>query len=214
MKEEYIKNINELDVNYLKITIIKSRSVHFAKTFRVKEKLIGADVKEGLPANIKLPQEVFLGFVTSEAMYFAQSILLTTKSSEQCTTFVIKNPGEFKRQQKRNYFRVLTDLSVKISYNYNGLVNTIRCKTYDLSAGGIKVNLYSPAMIPQNVDITIEFEDKIITTNAKLKHMYYKSNPLKASFEFMNIDSKDKDYISGYCIRKQAETINSKPKTD
>lgn len=197
-------NLGLDNINYLKI-IYKNTDNTTACTKaaikRIGEKEIFACAKfeEGLYLNT--PQEVSLSFVCINGLYRTNTTLKFIENEPPYIFFTLKTPEGFEYQQNREYFRIKMEENAILSYE-----NTVLpCKTYDISASGVRL------IIPENIEnidevnIDLLFEPQNVRTKAKFIREDNEDGILKASFKFIDLPESSVDIISQKCIQKQLE---------
>ena len=154
---------------------------------------------------IKTPKNIELGIITETGLYKATTELKYIKKEPPYVFFSIKTPEIAEFNQNREFFRVKIDENATMSYLKNGYEKVISCKTYDLSANGVRLIIDSPAEIPEFATITLHLPNKNIITEAKYIRTDDEDNILKVSYYYSDIKESDLDYISKICLRKQLE---------
>lgn len=201
-------NLNLDSINYIKIVYSdRNGSPHCVKAAikRMGEKEIFACAKFEGRLNIKTPQDVILSFICENGLYRTGTVLKFIQYEEPYIFFTLKTPDGIEYQQTREYFRVRLEENVILSYSKHNEVMRIACKSYDLSANGIKLQFDTPIQIPKDVQISINFEKRNVKTRARLIRIDEDDKVFKASFKFINLQEQDMDYISQICIQKQLE---------
>lgn len=209
----------ELDinsVNYIKIVYkdINGNS-HCAKAIlkQIGEKEIIACVKSENMPKIETPQDITVSFACDDGLYKTNAILKYVSivyEDDPYVYFTIQTPMGVDYQQIREYFRVRMYEKAFISYrDENENIQRIECKTSDISANGIRLQLEQPIKLAKNVQLKILFETRTIQTNAILVRTDYDGNIFRASFKFDRISNQDVDYIAQRCIKKQLELKRS-----
>ena len=150
---------------------------------------------------MKTPQEVSLSIICDNGLYLAKSTIHTLRNTPPYVYFVLKTPDNIEYKQNREYFRV--KMEVDAILHFQG--TTLSCKTYDISANGVRVQLDQNIKLPSEVTIEILFYPKSIKTKANYVRRDSEDNIHKASFVFMNLPESKRDIISQRCIQKQLQ---------
>ena len=152
-------------------------------------------------------------FIPNDGLYKTNAILKYVSivyEDDPYVYFTIQTPMGVDYQQIREYFRVRMYEKAFISYrDENENIQRIECKTSDISANGIRLQLEQPIKLAKNVQLKILFETRTIQTNAILVRTDYDGNIFRASFKFDRISNQDVDYIAQRCIKKQLELKRS-----
>ena len=199
-------------INYVKILYKDSGDFSHCVKASIKyfnEYDIYACVRKEEWENVPCPQEVTLNFACSNGLYRAKSTLKYTKYEEPYLYFSIKIPEDVEYQQNREFFRVHINKDVVISYRVEDDVIRVSCKTFDLSANGLKVQLEEKTFFPEEVFLDLYFDNREIRTKAKYIRSDEDDEIIKASFNFIDLEPCDLDYISRVCIKKQIEDKRS-----
>ncbi len=205
----------ELDinnVNYIKIFYKDINGVsHCIKAIlkQMGEKEIIAYAKSDNIPKAETPQDITVSFACDDGLYKTGARLKyisTVYEENPYVYFTIQTPEGVDYQQIREYFRVRMFEKALMSYkDENENIQRIECKTYDISANGIRLQFEQPLKIFKNVQIKIFFETRTIQTNAILIRTDYDGNIFRASFKYDRISERDMDYISQMCIKRQLE---------
>ena len=199
-------------IEYIKIIVNESATSYISTKYKLGDNMITASVDTDNKIYLTTPRDVVVCYVTDEAMYSAQTQLLSLQYSNYVATFVLKTPEEFERQQERKYFRVKIDKEAEIIYTENGVTKTIPCRTSDLSAGGVRLILKNRPEIPSDLTVNLLFDNKTYKLNAKLVKCYYNDNVPTVGLQFVDMTEKQTDDILSICFKKQIQDINSKKK--
>ncbi len=197
-------NLNLENIKYTKI-VYKDReeNVHFLKaairSMSENELYACAKFEDGL--DIETPQEVSVSFICENGLYRTNTILKSIENAEPYVFLTLKTPQGLEFQQNREYFRVRMEENVIMTFSDT----VISCKTFDLSANGVRLKLEKYMHFPENVMLDILFTPKNIKTKAKFVRIDDEEGILKASFNFVHLDENSRDIISQKCIRKQLE---------
>ena len=154
---------------------------------------------------VPFPQDITISFACFDGLYKADTTLKYVRYEEPFLYFSIKPPEEVKYQQEREFFRVNINIPAVVSYKIDEFIERIQCKTFDLSANGIKIKLEDEKYFPEEVSIDLYFEKRVIRTNAKYMRTDTEDDIITAAFNFIDLSENDTDYLSQICIRKQIE---------
>ena len=197
-------NLDLDNINYIKI-IYKNADDTTACTKaaikRIGEREIFACAKFEDGLNIKTPQEVFLSFVCVNGLYRTSTTLKFIESEPPYIFFTLKTPEGLEYQQNREYFRIKIEENAILSYGNK----VLPCKTYDISASGVRLTI--PEHLEEVDDVTIDllFDPKNVRANAKFIREDNEDGILKAAFKFIDLPESSIDIISQKCIQKQLE---------
>lgn len=201
------------NINYIKITY-KDRSgiVRCTKAMITTygEREIYACAKFDKMINIQTPQDVNLSFVSEDGIYRTRTTLKYVRYEDPYIYFAMKSPENMTYEQNREYFRVRINENAIITYKDEDEQKSILCKTYDISANGIRVSLNEDYKFPEEVKIVIFLNNREIKVLTKFIRTDAEDDVLKASFKFKEITMHDMDYISQQCIKKQLEEKRKK----
>lgn len=207
------KNLKLNDVQYVKMTYDDrwgnshcSKAVIKAATSR--ELTLSIKYEEYI--FIKSPQKVELGFVCQDGLYKTSTTLKSVMNADPYIIVYLEMPENISYQQNREYFRVNILEGAIISYAVQDGIARVTCKTHDISANGVCLELPSKFDLPDDVNINILFRTQELKLTAKTKRITTQNNTVLASFEFVDIKEQDRDYISKLCIQKQLEQKRDK----
>jgi len=201
-------NISTDNINYLKITYRdRWNTQHIIKaTLKdVTQHDIKACVKTEEKLFIDCPQEVELSIVTDEGLYKTKTTLKYTEFVDPYLFFIMDRNDDLSFKQEREYFRVKYKDGVVINFKVEDEIKRIVCKTVDISAKGVKVELPYNYKIPQDVNLKLYVKNNEMLVNAKLIRNNVEDDIPTASFQFVNIKEQDMDFISKFCLQKQIE---------
>ena len=205
--------LNLKDIKYVKICYEdrwdESVSVKGAITRILENKIIVTSKFEEKPFIIA-PQDIELNFISDEGLYKTKTVLESTDYSAPYLTFYLQFPKNITFSQQREFFRVNVTEGAILSYHKNDVTERIICKTFDLSAKGVCIELPQRIDLPETVCLNIIFNNKEIRLNAKFIRFFVDNTTPKASFQFINPKEEDVDYISKICIQKQLENKRNK----
>ena len=199
-------------INYVKILYKDSDDFSHCVKASIKyftEYDIYACVRKEAWENVPCQQEVTLSFACNNGLYMAKSTLKYTKYEDPYLYFSIKIPENMEYRQNREFFRVNINKDVVISYRVDDDVIRVSCKTFDLSANGLKAQLGEKTSFPEEVFLDLYFDNREIRTKAKYIRSDEDDEIIKASFNFIDLEPNDSDYISRVCIKKQIEDKRS-----
>ncbi len=197
-------NLDLDNINYIKLLYKNTDNLPCCTKAAIRymnEREITACAKFEEAQRISTPQDVTLSFISDNGLYRTNTILKYINNEEPYTFFVLKTPEGFEYQQNREYFRVRFQEDALLSFN--GQV--IPCKTYDISANGVRLILTNEIDIPQNVVINLLLSPKDLKVKARFVRYDEEDNIFKASFSFVGLPENDVDVISQLCIKKQLE---------
>lgn len=201
-------NLNLDSINYIKIVYKDyNGNVHCTKAAikRMGEREIFACAKfEELPA-IKTPQDVALSIVCDSGLYRTSTTLKYIENDEPYMFFGLRTPDGLEYQQNREYFRVKIKEDAILSYYENGQKHILSCKTHDISANGVRLELNVKIAPTEPVIIDILFSPKNIKAKAEYVRTDTEDGIQKVAFRFINMPESDVDVISQICIKKQLE---------
>jgi c-di-GMP-binding flagellar brake protein YcgR len=135
-------------------------------------------------------------FWNSEALYTFSSYLIKEESEDIINKICIAYPETIIRVQKRDYVRVPYDLDVLLSYNNNkGEEEFIRCRTKDISGGGLMlvINVYAPLHKGTIVNLQFKLDDELIKVKGEVVWNDWTLD--KHGFEQNNIGVKFKNIL-------------------
>jgi len=201
-------NLNAENVNYIKISYRdKDNFVHCIKAAirYINQIEILASAKTDEYSFISSPQTVELGIACDNGLYKAKTILQRVEYDSPYILFSLKRPEEMEFHQNREYFRVKIQENVNISYEIDDGTNLLSSVTYDLSAKGVRIELEKEVEFPDEVTLSLFFQNRIIEVKAKYIRTDIDDNIIKASFQFIDIKQPDLDFISQICFKKQLE---------
>jgi len=195
-------NLNLENINYIKI-VYKDRedNTHCIKASikRMSEREIFASAKFEENFNIPIPQDVVVSFVCENGLYRTTTQLKYIEYAEPYIFLTLKTPQGLEYQQNREYFRVRMEENVILSFNGTA----IPCKTYDISANGVRLIIDKDLQIPEIVHLDILFAQKSLKTRAQYIRTDNEDKIWKASFTFINIAENDIDFLAKKCIQFQ-----------
>lgn len=197
-------NLDLDNINYLKI-IYKNADDTTACTKaaikRIGEREIFACAKFEDDLEINTPQDVSLSFVCVNGLYRTNTTLKFIENDLPYVFFTLKTPEGLEYQQNREYFRIKMEENAILSYE-----NTVvSCKTYDISASGVRLSIPEPLGKIDEVIIDLLFEPKNVRAKAKFIREENEDGILKAAFKFIDLPESSIDIISQKCIQKQLE---------
>ena len=201
-------NLDIEKVNYLKIVYHDNDGFsHYIKTAikKLTERDIFACAKIEEDLFIKTPQDVDLSFITDNGVYKTISNLKYIEKEEPYIFFTIQTPQEVDYVQSREYFRVLLNEDVLISYIDNGEIKRVSAKTHDISANGIRIIVDNDINFPKEVLMNILFPKHNVDVKARYVRKDYEDSLIMASFYYLDLEEIDMDFISQVCIKKQIE---------
>ena len=197
-------NLDLDNINYIKITFKtkdNTPSCTKAAIKRIGEKEVLACARFDEEMDMETPQEVLISFICVNGLYRTKTLLKYIENDAPYVYFTLKTPEGLEYQQNREYFRIKMEENAVLSFD-----NTVvSCKTYDISASGVKL------VIPHKIDdldevvIDLLFDPKNVRTKAKFVRYDEDDNILKAAFKFINLPESSIDIISQKCIQKQLE---------
>lgn len=205
-------DLNLEDINYIKI-LYKDRYnfSHYLKAAiqKLENKYIFAGVKSEKNINIDTPQEVVLSFISDNGLYRSKTTLNFVRfdEKEEYLFFSLITPKEVEYQQNREYFRVNLQGNARLIYKNKNEDVSILATIHDISANGVRLVFSEPVKIPEEENVTLDlfFPQKEISTSAKFIRTDEDDDQYKASFHFINLSTRDLDYISRLCLKKQLE---------
>ena len=201
-------DLNIENINYIKIGCKdKNDFMHCTKASikKLNEKEIFACAKFENELNISYPQNIELSIACDNGLYKADSVLKFVERDAPYVFFTIQTPQEVEYCQNREYFRVRMFETCILSFKQDENTVRIACKTYDISANGVKLELDEKLDIPEKVQINIIFDNRELKLDAKYIRLDNDDNVYKASFQFINPSQSDVDFISQICIKKQLQ---------
>ena len=206
-------NINLENINYIKI-VYKDRNgdTHSTKATikTLGEREIYACTKKEEGISINTPQDIMLSFISNNGIYRTSTTLKYIVFEEPFLYFAMKSPEGMNYEQNREYFRVKSSETVVITYTKDDSICTVSCKSHDISATGIMVELDSEIDFPEDVSLKIIFDDREIKTEAKFIRIGREDDKINAAFSFINLAETSMDFISKKCIQKQIEEKRNK----
>ena len=194
--------------NYIKIVYKDNNDVTHCKKAAIKqmgEREIFACAKFEEECSIKTPQEVMLSFICDNGLYRTTTTLKFIEINEPYVFFALKTPQGLEYQQNREYFRVRLREDAILSFKENGKNIILPCKTHDISANGVRLELERKIDTIEPVIIDLLFSPKSVKAKAELVRTDNDDGIYKASFHFLNLPEADVDIISQICIQKQLE---------
>lgn len=201
-------DLNEEGINYIKINYVDNEMFpHYIKSavrfIGELELLVSVKAENGI--SMPVPQTVELGIACDNGLYKAQTLLKKIEFEDPYILFTLKKPDDMEFQQNREYFRVKVQENVNISYEKDGHKENLSSLTYDLSAKGVRIELEQEIDIPEEVFVSLYFENKTIEVKANYVRTDVEDNIIKASFQFVDMNQADVDYLSQICFKKQLE---------
>lgn len=195
-------NLNLENINYIKIVYKdKEDNTRYIKASikRMNEREIFASAKFEDELNIHAPQDVSASFVCENGLYRTTTQLKYVEYTEPYIFLILQTPQGLEYQQNREYFRVRIEENIILRF----AETVIPCKTYDISANGVRVVIDKDLQIPDIVDLDILFNSKNIKTKAQYIRTDNEDKIWKASFTFINLAESDVDFIAKKCIQLQ-----------
>ena len=206
-------NLDTENINYVKITYKDNENFsHCVKSAikQINDREIRTCVKTEEKIFIKTPQGVEMSFASDNGLYKTSATLKNVEWDEPYTFFIIQTPDDIEYEQNREYFRVKIEKDLVLTY-FDGLESKrIYCKSYDLSANGIKIVMNEQISLPEVVTLDITLPKKHVITKAINIRSDNEDGIYKISFSFKDLSEQDKDYISQICIQKQLENKRQK----
>lgn len=201
-------NLVKENINYVKITYLdKDNFSHCIKTavrlINETEILTSVKLEEG--TFIPVPQSVDIGIACDNGLYKSKTILRSVEFDDPYTFLSLKKPEDTEFQQNREYFRVKIQENATISFEKEEVKSQLSAITYDLSAKGVRIELDEEIDFPEEVTISLFFQNKRVDIPSKYVRNDNEDNILKASFRFTDISQADLDFISQICFKKQLE---------
>ncbi len=148
-------------------------------------------------------------YTTGDTAVYKFKSTIIDRIKEPIPLLVIKHPVKVKRIQRRDFFRL--DIIRKVKYcriNQKGEeIDTYKeTTTSDISGGGVKIILNNTlnldTLIKMYLDIS-EIED--IPIKGKVVQLYKLANGKAAGVEFVDLDTRTRDYIIGWIFDRQRE---------
>lgn len=201
-------NLSIDDIKYVKILYANqdgSPVLLRAAIKKINEREICACAK--LDDNTEIPstQTVTLSIVCSEGLYRTKTKLKSCSAEEPYLFFYLETPEALEYQQNREYFRILAQYEC-IYYVKNGdTESSYKTTTVDLSANGVSILLSEHVFSEEDCEIDIMINEKLVHAKIKYVRSEKTDNGYRLSFTFSEISDKNRDYISGICIKKQLE---------
>ncbi len=123
--------------------------------------------------------------------------------------YKISKPKEFYKYEFRENFRVDVLLNTKVYfYDASGKLQQKQTSILNLSASGAKISLNE--FLELNKIIILEFiiENRTLSLNATIvRRIQIDKNTYHYGVHFEEIDSKDRDFLIKFCIKKQMEIL-------
>ena len=201
-------DLNKEVINYVKINYVDNDL--FPHYVKAAVRFIGeleflVSVKSEENISIPIPQTVALGIACDNGLYKAQTQLRSIEFEDPYILFTMNKPEEMEFQQNREYFRVKIQENANISYEKDEQKHSLSVLTYDLSAKGVRIEIEQEIEFPEEVLLSLYFQNKTIEVTAKYIRTDIEDNIIKASFQFKDINQADLDYLSQVCFKKQLE---------
>ena len=201
-------NLNIDSINYIKFVYKDAEGATKCTKAAIKrmgEREIFACAKFEKEPKIKTPQNISLSFVCENGLYRTNTILKYIEKDEPYMFFGITTPKGIEYQQNREYFRVKMAEDAVLSFEKDNNMTVLRCKTYDISASGVRLIIDEPISQPNEVNINILFSSYEVKLKAEFVRFDNDDDILKASFKYTDISEKSRDVISQKCIQRQLE---------
>lgn len=201
-------NFKTEEINYIKLLYKDSNGnlERVRAAFKsMNDKEILACAKSDKEINVALPISVMLNIICNDGLYYAETTLKSVENDDPYRFFVLETPKNIDFSQKREYFRILTNLKCNYKLNTNNLTKEFETNTIDISANGVCI--FIPKYLDfQNIsNISIYIKNKKIETNVRYIRAENINDGYKVSFTFTKISEQDRDIISQFCFQKQLE---------
>lgn len=201
-------NLNLDSINYIKIIYKDSNNklciTKAAIRFLGEREIIScAKFENGF--RVETPQDIILSFVCDNGLYRTTTILKYFEYRDPYVYFTLKTPQGLEYQQNREYFRVKMHEDAILSFKDGNKIKRLLCKTHDISANGVRLEIPENINNIDEVGISILFDSREVKAKAKFIRLDNEDDILKASFTFTYLKENDMDFISRCCIQKQLE---------
>lgn len=206
-------NLDLNNVNYVKFNYTdRFGTMHYVKASikDINERNVLACAHFEDRIFVVLPQEVDISFISESGIYKTKTTLKAVEQDIPYIFFSFVIPYDINFEQNREFFRIKHIDGAFLSFNDGDSEKRITCKTADVSANGVCLELTQKINIPKEVKIGILFDRREVITDAEFIRISTDDSAPKASFKFVNMSEKDKDFISKFCIQKQIEEKRGK----
>lgn len=156
--------------------------------------------------------ELKLHIYTENGIYSAASKILLSTRGIINTEYVIAYPANSKHSQRREYFRADLDVPFRLKIVKNAETGEkffIEGKTRNICGKGMSFVYSADLEEYSSIELTLNFKDKVIMTQATLvysKQIIAGSKPqFIHAITFNNISAKDIDFIVKKCFLHQLE---------
>lgn len=201
-------NLNLDSINYIKIVYKDLADKPCFTKAAIKflgEKEIIACAKSEDGIRINTPQEIILSFICDNGLYRTTTTLKYFEYRDPYVYFTLQTPQGLEYQQNREYFRVKMEEDAILTFKDGDKVKRLLCKTHDISANGVRLELPEKPDIIEDAGISILFDSREVKAKARFVRFDNEDEILKASFCFTYLKENDMDFISQKCIQKQLE---------
>ena len=154
---------------------------------------------------LKTPQEIVLSIVCNEGLYKTKTLLKKIENDAPYIFFIIAPPEGLEYLQNREYFRVKGEYNCIYNVVKNNEIKRIPCKTKNISANGVSIELPSHIMSEEDSVLEISIGGNTVTPKARYVRSEKHGSNYLLSFTYIQISEADRDIISKTCIQKQLE---------
>lgn len=206
-------NLSIENINYVKVLYAKSSGNPVSVKGAIKkidEREVTICLKNDEEFDIKTPQIVTLSIICSEGLYRTQTKLKSYLFKEDYIYLYLETPQSLEYQQNREYFRIPVSYNCVYYVQNNGQPATFQSQTADISANGVSIMLPVHIFSEEDSEIEIMVEERLVSAKIKYIRSEKMDNGYKLSFTYSDIPSRDRDYISQICIKKQLENKRNK----
>ncbi len=203
--DEY-KNLKSFEVEffddeYLHRIMCKIKNIEPDRMLVVSENSKTGKIKPKVGTNLTL------NVYSDNGIYNSLSRVIDVMDDGENTVYAITFPAQNKITQRREYFRANLKIPFVMKVTRNGNESTIEGETLNICGKGICIQNNKPFLPYDKIDLTLNFKNKSIQTEAE--YVYTRTTAengrpvFQHAFVLTTISQENIDYIVGQCFLYQ-----------
>ena len=203
--EEY-KNLKSFEVEffddtYLHRIMCKIKNIEPDRMLIVSENSKTGEIKPKIGTNLTL------NVYSENGIYNSLSRVVDLKEEADTTVYAINYPAQNKVNQRREYFRANLKIPYKMTVDRNGREDVLEGETVNICGKGICIQTTKPFLPYDKIQLTLNFKNKSIDTEAEYVYTRTLSENGRPAFQhafvLTSISQENIDYIVGQCFLYQ-----------
>ncbi|MBR1680990.1 PilZ domain-containing protein [bacterium] len=203
--EEY-KNLKSFEVEffdetYLHRIMCKIKNIEPNRMLIVSENSKTGEIKPKVGTNLTL------NVYSENGIYNSLSSVIDVQEEENTTVYAISYPSQNKVTQRREYFRANLKIPYVMSIKRGDKDDLLEGETLNICGKGICIQNSKPFLPYENINLTLNFKNKSISTDAEYVYTRTTSENGKPAFQhafvLTTISQEDIDFIVGQCFLYQ-----------